>query len=82
MNALDNERESRATDALLNYETVKYFCNEAFELAAYDKATRQYQVNKRCILNARMPWSKAIPHSPAAVLSSCFSSVIPLNTQL
>jgi ABC-type transport system involved in Fe-S cluster assembly fused permease/ATPase subunit len=44
MNALDNERESRATDVLLGYETVKYFCNEGFELAQYDKATRQYQV--------------------------------------
>ncbi|KAF6265156.1 hypothetical protein COO60DRAFT_1697984 [Scenedesmus sp. NREL 46B-D3] len=43
MNALDNERESRATDVLLGYETVKYFCNEGFELAQYDKATRQYQ---------------------------------------
>ncbi|WIA38058.1 hypothetical protein OEZ86_001427 [Tetradesmus obliquus] len=43
MNALDNERESRATDVLLGYETVKYFCNEDFELALYDKATRQYQ---------------------------------------
>ena len=44
MNALDNERESRATDMLLNYETVKYFCNERYELASYDRATRQYQV--------------------------------------
>jgi ABC-type transport system involved in Fe-S cluster assembly fused permease/ATPase subunit len=47
MNALDNQRESRATDVLLGYETVKYFCNEDFELAQYDKATRQYQVNHR-----------------------------------
>jgi ABC-type transport system involved in Fe-S cluster assembly fused permease/ATPase subunit len=46
MNALDNERESRATDVLLGYETVKYFCNEGFELAQYDKATRQYQVRR------------------------------------
>jgi ABC-type transport system involved in Fe-S cluster assembly fused permease/ATPase subunit len=44
MNALDNERESRATDMLLNYETVKYFCNELFELRVFDDATRQYQV--------------------------------------
>ncbi|GFR40170.1 hypothetical protein Agub_g727 [Astrephomene gubernaculifera] len=43
MNALDNAREGRATDMLLNYETVKYFCNERFELAGYDNATRQYQ---------------------------------------
>ncbi|GIL72034.1 hypothetical protein Vretimale_559 [Volvox reticuliferus] len=43
MNALDNAREGRATDMLLNYETVKYFCNEKFELDGYDNATRQYQ---------------------------------------
>ncbi|KAG2501077.1 hypothetical protein HYH03_000896 [Edaphochlamys debaryana] len=43
MNALDNAREGRATDMLLNYETVKYFCNEHFELNGYDSATRQYQ---------------------------------------
>ena len=43
MNALDNERESRATDMLLNYETVKYFTAERIELAGYDAATRRYQ---------------------------------------
>ncbi len=46
MNALDNAREGRATDMLLNYETVKYFCNERFELGGYDRATRQYQVRR------------------------------------
>ena len=45
MNALDNARESRATDMLLNFETVKYFCNEKFELDRYDGATRAYQVS-------------------------------------
>ncbi len=25
---------------------VKYFCNEKFELAGYDNATRQYQVGR------------------------------------
>lgn len=43
MNALDNERESRATDMLLNYETIKYFCAEEAELSGYDTATRKYQ---------------------------------------
>ena len=47
MNALDNERESRATDMLLNYETVKYFTSELFELQGYDRATRQYQVGRQ-----------------------------------
>jgi ABC-type transport system involved in Fe-S cluster assembly fused permease/ATPase subunit len=45
MNALDNERESRATDMLLNYETIKYFCAEEPELSGYDTATRKYQVS-------------------------------------
>jgi ABC-type transport system involved in Fe-S cluster assembly fused permease/ATPase subunit len=45
MNALDNERESRATDMLLNYETIKYFCAEGPELSGYDTATRKYQVS-------------------------------------
>lgn len=29
MNTTDQHRSARATDALLNYETVKYFTNEA-----------------------------------------------------
>jgi hypothetical protein len=49
MNALDNERESRATDMLLNYETIKYFCAEEAELSGFDTATRKYQVKiARC----------------------------------
>ncbi|KAG1666247.1 hypothetical protein FOA52_011549 [Chlamydomonas sp. UWO 241] len=43
MNTLDNAREGRATDMLLNYETVKFFCNEALELEGYDSSLRQYQ---------------------------------------
>ncbi|GAX77428.1 hypothetical protein CEUSTIGMA_g4873.t1 [Chlamydomonas eustigma] len=43
MNALDNAREGRATDMLLNYETVKFFCNEKLELDGYDSSLRQYQ---------------------------------------
>ncbi len=44
MNALDNAREGRATDMLLNYETVKFFCNEELELNGYDKSLKMYQV--------------------------------------
>lgn len=31
LNRLDNAKGAKATDALLNYETVKYFGNEALE---------------------------------------------------
>ena len=37
MNELDSTAHSRAIDALLNYETVKYFNNEDFEARRYDE---------------------------------------------
>ncbi|MGO2130762.1 MAG: ABCB family ABC transporter ATP-binding protein/permease [Pseudoalteromonas prydzensis] len=35
-NQADNNSNSRAIDSLLNYETVKYFNNEAYEAKSYD----------------------------------------------
>ncbi|TCT10444.1 ABCB family ABC transporter ATP-binding protein/permease [Paralcaligenes ureilyticus] len=37
MNELDSKANSRAIDALINYETVKYFGNEGYELDRYDR---------------------------------------------
>jgi ATP-binding cassette, subfamily B, heavy metal transporter len=37
MNEIDSAAHSRAIDSLLNYETVKYFNNEAFEAKRYDE---------------------------------------------
>ena len=37
MNELDSRAHTRAIDALLNYETVKYFGNEEFEARRYDE---------------------------------------------
>ncbi len=37
MNRLDSEANGQAIDSLLNYETVKYFNNEAFELNRYSR---------------------------------------------
>ncbi|OXR48420.1 MULTISPECIES: ABC transporter ATP-binding protein/permease [unclassified Pusillimonas] len=36
MNDLDSKANSKAIDALINYETVKYFGNERYELNRYD----------------------------------------------
>lgn len=36
MNDMDSQANNQAVDSLLNYETVKYFNNEAFELRQYD----------------------------------------------
>ncbi|WP_199052988.1 ABC transporter ATP-binding protein/permease [Aquitalea sp. ASV15] len=37
MNDLDSKANAKAIDALINYETVKYFNNEAYEEARYDR---------------------------------------------
>ena len=38
MNELDSKAHTRAIDSLLNFETVKYFNNEAFETHRYDES--------------------------------------------
>jgi ABC-type transport system involved in Fe-S cluster assembly fused permease/ATPase subunit len=43
MNKLDSEANGQAVDSLLNYETVKYFNNEAFELKRYDNTLEQWE---------------------------------------
>ena len=43
MNALDSNAQSRAIDSLLNFETVKYFNNEAFEAKRYDENLESYR---------------------------------------
>ena len=43
MNEFDSKAHSRAIDALLNYETVKYFNNEAFETRRYDEGLEAYR---------------------------------------
>ncbi len=43
MNELESKAHSRAIDALLNYETVKYFNNEDFEAHRYDDGLEEYR---------------------------------------
>ena len=43
MNELDSRAHTRAVDALLNYETVKYFNNEALEATRYDQGLEAYR---------------------------------------
>jgi ATP-binding cassette, subfamily B, heavy metal transporter len=41
MNELESSSQSKAIDSLLNYETVKYFNNEAFEARRYDESLQK-----------------------------------------
>ncbi len=43
MNDVDSEANTKALDSLLNYETVKYFGNEAHEAARFDDALARYE---------------------------------------
>ncbi len=43
MNEVDSEANTKALDSLLNYETVKYFGNEAHEARRFDDALARYE---------------------------------------
>ena len=43
MNDMDSKANTRAIDSLLNYETVKYFGNEAYEAKRYDVNLQSYE---------------------------------------
>ncbi|MEZ5537340.1 MAG: ABC transporter ATP-binding protein/permease [Thiolinea sp.] len=45
MNRLDSQANTRAIDSLMNYETVKYFNNEAMEWQRYDETLSEWEVN-------------------------------------
>jgi ATP-binding cassette, subfamily B, heavy metal transporter len=42
-NEADSAAHSKAVDSLLNYETVKYFNNEAYESKRYDESLERYR---------------------------------------
>ena len=55
VNEFDSSAHTRAIDSLLNYETVKYFGNEAFEAKRYDEnlnKLRQARINAQNSLSA------------------------------
>jgi len=45
-NKADSSSNTRAIDSLLNYETVKYFTNEAYEAKAYDHQLENWEKAK------------------------------------
>merc|ERR1711920_189075 len=43
MNLADNKKTQRVADAVINYETVKYYCGENHESEKYSSAIDDYQ---------------------------------------
>jgi ABC-type transport system involved in Fe-S cluster assembly fused permease/ATPase subunit len=55
MNRFDSEANTQAVDSLLNYETVKYFGNEQYELQRYNNSLKHWEseaVNSQTSLSA------------------------------
>ena len=47
MNKAESQSSTRSVDSLLNYETVKYFNNEAYEAARYDESLQVWEAARR-----------------------------------
>jgi ATP-binding cassette subfamily B protein len=45
MNEMDSKANTRAIDSLINYETVKYFGNERYEVSRYDDQMQRWEVS-------------------------------------
>jgi ATP-binding cassette subfamily B protein len=45
MNDMDSKANTRAIDSLINYETVKYFGNEQYEVGRYDEQMCKWEVS-------------------------------------
>ena len=45
MNDMDSKANTRAIDSLINYETVKYFGNERYEVQRYDEQMQRWEVS-------------------------------------
>lgn len=53
MNLADNQQKARSVDSLLNFETVKYYGAEQYEVDSYREAILKYQVrinSPACVL--------------------------------
>nr|XP_012152493.1 PREDICTED: ATP-binding cassette sub-family B member 6, mitochondrial isoform X2 [Megachile rotundata] len=46
MNLADNAQKARSVDSLLNFETVKYYGTESYEVDSYRKAILEYQIEE------------------------------------
>lgn len=45
MNKAENEAGNKAIDSLINYETVKYFDNDEYEVKRYQESLKKYEIS-------------------------------------
>ncbi|KAJ0400501.1 hypothetical protein P43SY_006680 [Pythium insidiosum] len=69
-NEHDNKASEKAVDSLTNFETVKYFCTEEYELRRYMSSISQYQASQlatRGLLNAIVVAQQLIQQTVLAI---------------
>ena len=74
MNEADSAANTRAIDSLLNFETVKYFGNEAHEAERYDRGLRDYE---RAAVRSRVSLS-ALNTGQAIIISTGMTAIMVL----
>lgn len=77
MNRLENEASGRVVDSLLNYETVQYFNNAAYEGTRYEQSLKGYQ---DAALKAQQSLS-FLNFGQAAIFSVGLTSIMVLTAQ-
>lgn len=77
MNRLDSEANHQAFDSLINYETVKYFGNEAMELERYDRTLADWEFNA---VKSQTSMS-LLNFGQGAIIAIAVTSVMLLATQ-
>jgi len=75
MNQSDQDANTKAVDSLLNYETVKYFNNEAHETRRFDKSMEKYS---RASIQAQTSLS-ILNTGQAAIMSLGMGAVMVLT---
>jgi ATP-binding cassette, subfamily B, heavy metal transporter len=76
-NVADSSSNTRAIDSLINYETVKYFTNEAHEANAYDQQLEAWEVAK---LQNRMSLF-VLNGGQAVIISLAMTAMLALSAQ-
>ncbi|MEM8785853.1 MAG: ABC transporter transmembrane domain-containing protein [Pseudomonadota bacterium] len=72
MNRTDTEANTKAVDSLLNFETVKYFNNEAYEQKRFDVAAAAYE-KAATKSNTSLSWPKFNQESEVLLFVAAFS---------
>jgi ABC-type transport system involved in Fe-S cluster assembly fused permease/ATPase subunit len=77
MNALDSKANTQAVDSLLNYETVKYFGNEHYELQRYGESLQSWE---SCAVKSQTSLS-ALNFGQAAIIATAVTLIMILAAQ-